>query len=459
MRKFKAIYKQPANFILIALILIHVAVLSLVSFTAWPEMTFWPYLVLNGLMPYKEIAIAHNPLLIGALSGFFAIFGLGLTALKVFTFILIAAIDLAVFKVASFVGGKRLGLISLAIFIPYQIFYEGSGLWFDLALVLPALLAFYCLKKEKYIGAGVFLATAFFVKQTGAWLVVPFVLSLILLGGEKLPKAALKSILGSLFVAATFLLALFSMGILADYYFWTVEFGIFTLPFAIGQVSVPGFNTVFLSLLPFVLAPLAFSSRKRGGFELLVWGVFGMAGAYPRFELFHYQPGIPFLVILIALAIVNFWKDQSKTKKIAAVAIQTGIILAMVLSIYKTAGKPDMFWNEEFLQKAERVRLVIGHSKKVLFLNTWDTIYIYTDNFPVGDFWVPHLSWYMELPGIQERIIGAMREEKNRYAVVRKFDQTGLGSYKPVKILSFLNEHYETIEIVDDFIIYQIKNQ
>ena len=40
------------------------------QFTAWPEMLAWPYLILKGFLPYKDIAIAHNPLLIFVLTKF-----------------------------------------------------------------------------------------------------------------------------------------------------------------------------------------------------------------------------------------------------------------------------------------------------------------------------------------------------------------------------------------------------
>ncbi len=46
----------------------------MINYTAWPEMLAWPYLILQGWLPYRDIAIAHNPLMLLDLVIFFKLF-------------------------------------------------------------------------------------------------------------------------------------------------------------------------------------------------------------------------------------------------------------------------------------------------------------------------------------------------------------------------------------------------
>jgi len=75
---------RKAKFFLVAILLLHVIFLLNLKFTAWPEMLFWPYLMLKGWLPYRDIAIAHTPVLLADLTIFFKIFGLGLLQLKIY---------------------------------------------------------------------------------------------------------------------------------------------------------------------------------------------------------------------------------------------------------------------------------------------------------------------------------------------------------------------------------------
>src|SRR3989304_5834172 len=120
-------------YIIPALLLItHFFLLIYTGFTAWPEMTFWPYLMLKGWLPYKDIAIAHTPILLGDLTIFFKIFGVGLSQLKIYTWILILGTDLLLYWVVSKLWDRKVALVSLLTYIPFQLYFEGNGLWFDL---------------------------------------------------------------------------------------------------------------------------------------------------------------------------------------------------------------------------------------------------------------------------------------------------------------------------------------
>ena len=68
--------------ILAGILVVHLFLLIYLKFTAWPEMTLWPYLITKGWLPYQDIAIAHTPLMIGLLAIVYKIFGVGILQLK-----------------------------------------------------------------------------------------------------------------------------------------------------------------------------------------------------------------------------------------------------------------------------------------------------------------------------------------------------------------------------------------
>ncbi|PJE69384.1 hypothetical protein COU96_00030, partial [Candidatus Shapirobacteria bacterium CG10_big_fil_rev_8_21_14_0_10_38_14] len=98
-------------------------------------MILWPYFILKGLLPYRDIAMAHNPLLIFDLAIFYKIFGISLFNLKIYTWVLILLTDLLIYWVAKKITKReKVALLSLAFYVLWQPFFEGNGVWFDLVL-------------------------------------------------------------------------------------------------------------------------------------------------------------------------------------------------------------------------------------------------------------------------------------------------------------------------------------
>jgi 4-amino-4-deoxy-L-arabinose transferase-like glycosyltransferase len=157
-------------------------------FTAWPEMLAWPYLILQGWLPYKDIAIAHNPLMLLELSMFYKLFGVGILQLKIYTWLLILLnAGLLCFVVNNLKEDrdkktklyKNSGIISAILYILLVIVFEGNGLWFDLALTPYAILLYYLLTKKEYLFSGVVFVLGFLTKQTFIYLALPIFIFLI----------------------------------------------------------------------------------------------------------------------------------------------------------------------------------------------------------------------------------------------------------------------------------------
>jgi 4-amino-4-deoxy-L-arabinose transferase-like glycosyltransferase len=215
------------------------------KFTAWPEMMLWPYLILHGWKPYTDIAIAHTPNLIYLLAGFYKIFGVGEIQLKIFTWSLVFATCLIFYFVCKNLYGRKIATLSLIIYLFLYVFYEGNGLWFDLALTPLAILIYYFLHKRKLFIAGIIWGLAFFTKQTAFWF-LPVILVTSLALKLKFSKL-INFIYGVAIVFVIELGILYAFNIQNDFLNWAINFGIFILPRSSGQINLPNIATIIKS--------------------------------------------------------------------------------------------------------------------------------------------------------------------------------------------------------------------
>ncbi len=453
--------------IILPLLLIHLLVLTFLGFTAWPEMTLWPYLVLKGWLPYRDIAVAHNPLLIFGLAGFYKIFGLSLLSLKIFSWLVILLTDVLVYVTANkLTKNYGMALLSLAFYILWQPFFEGNGLWFDLALAPIALLIFYSLWVKKFFWSGIFLGLAILIKQTAVWFIVPLIGQIWLMGLIN-KKNLTKLVMGGVLPLLGLVAYLFFTGTLADFYFWAVKFGIFYLPKAPGQVLLPTIKQILALAVPFgLLLPAIFLQKERKLIlVLLVWFLFASLGVYPRWSLFHFQPALPFLVIISGLVL---WQSYAGSPKIfeerkgiffvphknflgdLSVALQL-IFLAIIMigTVYFQArfyrlnwGQGDRFFEKETLFMAQWLKENTRPGQKIFIFNSWDNLYALSDTLPATRPWVPILPWYLEYPGIQEKMVADLEKNKPKLIVFEPYKATGLGSYTPLQIEKSMKENY-----------------
>ncbi len=479
------------------LLLIHLLVLTFLGFTAWPEMTLWPYLVLKGWLPYRDIAMAHNPLLIFDLAIFYKLFGVSLLGLKLYTWTIILLTDILIYVVANKLTKNRsFALCALIFYLLWQPFFEGNGLWFDLALAPLALLIFYFLWKKEFFWSGIFLGIAILVKQTAVWFIAPVIvqLTLSMWGAHKwrlfvgdLSMLALGSIIPLVFL----LLHLLLTNTLSDFYFWAVKFGIFYLPKAPGQVLLPTIKQILALTVPFalILPALFFKKERKLILILLVWFLFASLGVYPRWSLFHFQPALPFLAIISGLVLVeaagyeffhptlsvgNLFssalarspgqgkkggKNVGLSKIVTRRPLVIFIFVLLVISgtiyfqfrFYKLNFRAgDRFFEKETLGMAYWLKQNTKPNEKIFIFNSWDNLYAMSNTLPATRPWVPILPWYLEYPGIQEKIVADLEKNKPELMVFEPYKVAGLGSYQPKQIDKFMKANYTLKEIIGD---------
>jgi hypothetical protein len=438
--------------ILLAILFSKILILAMLKFTAWPEMLLWPYLMIKGWLPYSDIAIAHTPLMLLDLSIFYKIFGVGIIQLKIFTWLLILLFDLLIFVVVKRIWNKKTALFSVLFYSFWMIFYEGNGLWFDLYMGVIAFCSFYFALKKDWFWVGVFWALAFLSKQTAFWFLIPIFYSIIVrppLMVRSLKGGIFKFVGGLVVVFSLFFVLVYALGILPDFWSWAIKFGIFVLPKSQGQMQFPALRNVLAAIFPFLIfLPLFLSWPGRGAAQksrvlnLFLWAFAGFLGAFPRFEFFHFQPAIPYLAIVTSLLISNLNFRSFFVRLFLAFYFLASFYLVLSFCL-KNYGKGTRFYEKEVLELVSYVKKSTIPGEKILVLNWWDSIYPLSGTLPATRPWVPQLPWYQNLPGIEEKEIGDLKEEKPNLILLYPYTDSGLSSYVPQKLYGYVRENYD----------------
>lgn len=442
--------KKNIWWILLGILAVQIFLLVKLKFTAWPEMLLWPNLITKGWLPYRDIAIAHTPLMLSFLSIFFKIAGTGIVQLKLFTWGLILITDLLVFWLSAKIWNRKVALFSLIAFIFWSLFYDGNGLWFDLMLAPLALVTFYLLNKKNWFWAGAIWGIMFFTKQTAFWFLIPIGFDLLRqpLRSNPLKRTIKQFIAGLLTFLPVALGAIYIFKVLPDFFYWAIKYGIFILPRSSGQIQFPDLRTLLVAVLPFAIIVPFYLKKKSKSLNLVLWGFAGILGAYPRFEFFHFQPSIPFLAIASALAFSEFKKDKG--------FIKTFLTLYLIGSIFLFSNFLLRDWGEGVRFFETNVQDIVSYVKantkpdeKIFVMNWWDSIYALSGTLPAVRPWVPQLPWYQDLPGIQEKEVADLMNAKPKMILLNSYTDAGLSGYIPKKVFDYVEANYTIKQKID----------
>jgi len=120
---------------LILIFLFYLLILINTQYTVWPEMVLYPYLMSNGFRLYQDIINPYFPLLPFILSGFFTVFGLTITSLKIITWGFTFITYLGVYSLNLKISNSQIkAFLASVIYLCLQFSFGGNGLWFELAL-------------------------------------------------------------------------------------------------------------------------------------------------------------------------------------------------------------------------------------------------------------------------------------------------------------------------------------
>lgn len=441
-------YAFIAGFIL--LLLVHLSILKSITFTAWPEMFSYPYLINNGFLIYKDFAHPYVPLLTFVLAFYYKIVGLNLISFEYFVWGLILLNDLLIFLISCKLLNKYVTIVPLVFYVFLQPIFEGNMLWFDLAttpFILGSFLSFVYIKNEarKLFWFGFLLSLALLIKQQAIVLIA--LISLILLFSKESKRHILYFILGSIIPVSIIAFILIIQGVFRDYLFWTMEFPLVWLPQFPGYSDLPAKKNVVLLFLIFGLPAFYLLKNffKKNVFHriILVSIIATVIMAFPRFSYFHLQPAIVVLVIFFIVIL-------KETKKTSVFFLMIGSLYALLLwKDYRPfiGVENARFYDDEELKLALFIRQNTKQNDRIYFLGPHSMLYVLSDRLPPKT-WIENFIWHFEIPGMQEKQIAGFENEQN-LVIFKQAPLNGnwydLGVYQPKKIQEYININFEVV--------------
>lgn len=443
------------------ILLIHLWFLANLRFTAWPEMLAYPYLINHGYQFYGDIIHPFMPLLPYALAGLIRFFGESVVVLKVITWTIILVSDILVFFIGVKLFGVQRALFTLIIFILWQIFFEGNGLWFDLAIT-PILLASYYfvfiwLKDKKSKDAfflGLLLSLSFLIKQSSIWIIL-FLLIYFIIRNKEVFIAQLQSFLtGACIPISLTVFFLVQSSQWSDFLYWAIYY-----PFTI-IVTMPGYRelptlkqAILLGGIFFPAIAMIWQRKKEETIIVSLIFLFGgLLFSLHRFAYFHFQPALPYLAILITLSLERIRKNT---------ALKFFSVLYIFISLFwqikflmQNWGAQTRFIEPHVISQTEALRRELTPATQVFAYNLPAQYFVLAQLLPTKP-WVDTFPWYLELPGMQKMIVENLETSNTRYVLFSPLqggESYTLGSYRPALIDKYIREKFQLKTKIDEIL-------
>lgn len=415
----------------------------ILQFTAWPEMISFPYFINQGFVTYKDMVHVYPPLLINVLAILYKVFGFNIWTLKIFSWSTFLLNDILLFILIKKITSKeKIALFILFIYTVLQPILEGNMMWPDLFLIPFLLLGLLFILNKKYFLTGVALSFALMTKQTGAFYL--FITFLFLILTKEKTKNIGKFIVGGLVVGLPFIINLISQNSFQDFLNWVIIYPskYWTKFPGYVQLSPSLRENIILFILFLPLAYLLFTAKKKifqDNFFLLIFSfmIAAIIGIYPRFSFFHFQPVLVFIMIILGVLL-------SKNLKISYRLLLFMPLTILILTFRSLQFGTTRFWSQNDLVLSQIIKSDSQVNKPIYLLNLPSQHYAFSDRVPNKP-WIDNFGWYLEIPGVQEKVIKSLTENPPS-AIFWPTPQQGnwfdLGVYLPKKITNWIERNY-----------------
>lgn len=436
---------------ILGIIGLHILVLFNLQFTAWPEMLSFPYVIDKGFLIYKDFHHVYQPLLTYILLGVYKVFGFNILSLKIFTYVLLALVDLMIFlNVKKLTRKNNIAVATLGIYVLLQPIFDGNMLWYDIGVILPVLLSIYFVNTNLFL-SGLFIAIAFLIKQQAVLLGLPVLIYLI--SKKEKFRNILYFLSGCVLPVLVLGIFLFKFDLINDYIFWTFEFPLLHLPKIEGYSIMPNTKELYILIsmaVTVVLGYLLNFKKIKPVFYVLIASMFFMVlSAFPRFSLFHLQPALAVFVVIVGY-LLSFDRKYFVLILLPLLYLWKGILL--------NPYKEDRFYGKNEFNFAEQVKKISGN-EKIYFLGPSSIYYVLTDTISSKP-WIENYVWHFEMPKLQDSVIKGWEQNPPIYIYWSKPEQGNwydLGTYQPKRIVEYIRENYIKVDEISEIEVWKIK--
>jgi len=307
------------------------------------------------------------------------------------------------------------------------------------------------LKKEKYLEiSGLILGLGVVFKQV----LIPVVLLVSLyLFIKKGVKAAFIFILSTMLSVLLMLLYLSIIGVLNDFFYWTVTYNLTTFA-DYGRKWVPSLSHFirFAFVFGVGLLGLVLGLGNRNVFLVGLYGLGALAAVYARFDFVHLQPALPFVVILTTYAV-------TRIKNRLMVYLGLGyLFVAFVWGVKFYRGNWNgniTFFDDNVYRVASVVRGRIRPGSKIFVYGAPAHLYQMTQTLPAGNVFIFQFPWFMRVS--QDRILTGIIVDKPEIIIADRtvsVDGQKLLDYTR-GINSYISKYYQTTEVIGNYEILE----
>ena len=425
---------------------IHVLVFTKLIYFPYPELFVYPYLTNHGLKPYSQILDQHFP---GLMFLPINLDNLGMNneqSARIYSLAIIILIHIALFVISyKILKSKSKALLVNCLFLLWNPFFEGWVLWIDSFLPLILLPNFYFLYKRNLFLSGLLLGIGVVFKQT----LIPLAILVIiyLWWQNKRLKDALTFLEGLAIPVVLMIIYFFSIGVIKDFWYWTVIFNLTT--YAKFGTSAPvtiGFVTrVLVVYLPSLLLCL-YKKDKRLVQILFIFLVGSLIGVFDRADFIHFQPSLPFALLATTLGLFSIRRNN---------LLKMGLIFYIFITlwwqrIFYTGhiSSKVLLFDDNTKMIAQKIRQYTEPSEKIFIFGVPPHLYQMADRLPSGNIFVFQFPWFLKIA--EPRILtGIISDKPNIIVSERNAQIEGLQikDFAP-EIDSYIQQNYQVVERV-----------
>lgn len=458
MLRFNLTKKINLRGIILLAVLGHLWLLLHLDFTAWPEMLAYPYLINHGYRFYGDIIHPFMPLLPYGLAAIMRFFGSYIIILKGITWIIILLTDLLLWLIVKKLFGEREALISLIVYIFWQVFFEGNGLWFDLAITPILLCSFYfaCIwlrdgRSKDAFFLGILFSSSFFIKQSSIWFIL-FFLTFLIIGKHRSLKILQPFLIGMAIPLSVVVFFLVWSAQWNEFLFWGIRYPLTIIATMQAYHQLPSIRqilTLSLIFMPVIAIGLKWKKNELTQLTCLFF-LGGILFSLHRFAYFHFQPAVPYLAIITAQGFEEIRKKNFPM--FFAIFYILICFILLVNFVRRNLHQRVRFMEPNVTATVNQLKKELPEQTSVFVYNVPAQYFVLANLLPVKP-WVDTFPWYLELPGMQKRVVRNLEDANVRYTLFSPFqkgDTYALGSYHPATIDKYVNENFQLQNKIDE---------